>query len=61
MVLGPGPAPISLLRGRHRMHVLAKCPVDDPSFDAARAALAREAAASGPVRFAVDVDPISLL
>ena len=59
-VLGPAPAPIAKIRGRHRHHLLIKCP-DSRSV----AALMQSAAGilKGPasVKVVVDVDPQSML
>jgi primosomal protein N' (replication factor Y) len=61
VVLGPAPAPIALLRGRHRRHLLVKCPATGPTLALAREALVELAAGRGRVRVTVDVDPQSLL
>jgi primosomal protein N' (replication factor Y) len=60
-VLGPAPAPIAKIKGRHRWHLLVKCP-DPKSFESAREAL-RDAEATGDARLRVllDVDPASML
>ena len=59
-VLGPAPAPLALVRGRHRVRLLlhAKRSVNVPA--ALRAWLAG-AKPTGSVRMAVDVDPYSFL
>jgi len=61
VVLGPAPAPVALLRGRHRRHLLVKCPLDGPALERARQALIELAGARGRVRMTIDVDPQSLL
>jgi primosomal protein N' (replication factor Y) len=59
-VLGPAPAPLALLRGRHRMRLLLKAErnIDVPG-------LLRDWTAKvkvpGSVRVAIDVDPYSFL
>ena len=59
-VLGPAPAPLSLLAGRRRLHCLMKSP-DWPSlrrvFAAGREALGK----SGRVRLTLDLDPVDML
>jgi primosomal protein N' (replication factor Y) len=64
MVLGPAPAPVALLRGRHRHHLLVKAPPDgagEEAFATAREMLALRAETTNRPRMAVDVDPASLL
>jgi primosomal protein N' (replication factor Y) len=61
VVLGPAPAPIALLRGRHRRHVLVKCPPQGSALSLAREAALELAGDCGRVRMTVDVDPQSLL
>jgi primosomal protein N' (replication factor Y) len=60
-VLGPAPAPIALLRGRHRRHLLVKCPLDGRALALAREACLALAPECGRVRLTLDVDPHSLL
>jgi primosomal protein N' (replication factor Y) len=69
-VLGPAPAPLSKLRGRHRFQTLLRMPrSEDQSAEAARSAVHRAAqavlleAASLPraLRTSVDIDPQSML
>lgn len=59
-VLGPAPAPIALLRGRHRVRFLVKANRGVAVQKYVRAWLAR-VKLPGAVRLAVDVDPISFL
>ncbi len=61
VVLGPAPAPIALLRGRHRRHLVIKCPTVGDALPRARSALLEAAAGSGRARMTIDVDPQSLL
>jgi primosomal protein N' (replication factor Y) len=60
-VLGPAPAPIALLRGRHRQHLLVKCPRAGPALDLARSALLAFGAELKRPRLAIDVDPVSMM
>jgi len=59
-VLGPAPAPISHIRGRHRRHLLLKCRSARHSRELLQEA---EPLLKGPsgVKVIVDVDPISML
>lgn len=58
-VLGPAPAPMALLRGRHRWHLLLKAPLAGQGLSRARAILA-ELHTQRP-RMAIDVDPASMM
>lgn len=58
-VLGPAPAPISLLRGRHRHHLLLKLPRS--AAPAAVAALRAVCAELRTLQPTIDVDPTSML
>jgi len=61
-VLGPAEAPIAMLRGRHRHHLLVKSPRGaEASFDRAREALRLHAESAPRPRVTVDVDPASML
>ncbi len=59
-VLGPAPAPLALLRGRHRRRLLLKTRRDIAVQPLLREWLAR-VAVKGHVRVDVDVDPVSFL
>ena len=59
-VLGPAPAPLSLLRGRHRRRLLLKAPREVAVQPLLRAWLAK-VKLPGSVRVYVDVDPYSFL
>ena len=59
-VLGPAPAPLAILRGRHRRRLLLKARRDVPVQPLLRAWLAQVRVAKG-VRVDVDVDPVSFL
>lgn len=60
-VLGPAEAPLAMVRGRHRMRLLAQSPraVDLPGY--MRGWLAAAPPARGALRVAVDIDPQSFL
>jgi primosomal protein N' (replication factor Y) len=60
-VLGPAEAPIAMLRGRHRHHVLVKAPPSGGGLEAARDALSDLAASTDRPRVSLDVDPVSML
>ncbi len=71
-LLGPAPAPISRLKGRHRHHLVVKAPAVELSTAALREALpgfeawrssycSRHKLAPDALSLAVDVDPVSLL
>ncbi len=59
-VLGPAPAPMSILRGRHRMRLLVKAPRDVNMQAFLRGWLSR-LRVSGGVRIQVDIDPYSFM
>jgi primosomal protein N' (replication factor Y) len=59
-VLGPAPAPLALLRGRHRHRLLLKAARAVRVQPLLREWLAR-AALSREVRVQVDVDPVAFL
>lgn len=59
-VLGPAPAPLALLRGRHRRRLLLRTRRDIAVQPILRAWLA-EAAIRGAARVDIDVDPVSFL
>jgi primosomal protein N' (replication factor Y) len=59
-VLGPAPAPLALLRGRHRRRLLLKTRRDIAVQPLLRVWLAR-VAVSNAVRVQVDVDPVGFL
>lgn len=59
-VLGPAPAPLALLRGRHRRRLLLRARRDVPVQPVLRAWLSRVKVGGG-VRVDVDVDPVSFL
>lgn len=60
VVLGPAPAPLAILRGRHRRRLLLKTRRDVAVQGLLRAWLA-EVPVKGSVKIDVDVDPISFL
>jgi primosomal protein N' (replication factor Y) len=58
-VLGPAPAPLSRLRGKHRYQVLLRAQEHAPIREAARSLLARHDVEG--VELVADIDPIALL
>jgi primosomal protein N' (replication factor Y) len=60
-VLGPAEAPIALLRGRQRKHLLVKLRREGDALERARKALRGFVPEHARVRVAIDVDPMSLL
>ncbi|QDU69679.1 replication restart helicase PriA [Engelhardtia mirabilis] len=61
VVLGPAPAPMSLVRGRYRHHLLVKTPVGSARFATARELLLELAESTARPRIGVDVDPMGML
>ena len=59
-MLGPAPAPLSLLRGRHRWRLLLKGPRDRPLQPVLRAWLASVRLPAN-VSLQIDVDPYSFM
>jgi primosomal protein N' (replication factor Y) len=59
-ILGPAPAPLAMLRGRHRIRFLLQAPRELRLQDHVRAWLQRVRLPAG-VRLAVDIDPQSFL
>ena len=60
-VLGPADAPLSLVRGRHRLRLLIKAP---RAFDLSaylREWLAASPKAKGSIKLDIDIDPQSFL
>ncbi len=60
-VLGPAPAPFSMVRGRHRKHILLKSRPDSTGGKEARSLLVTLAHEPGPTRVQIDVDPVGML
>jgi primosomal protein N' (replication factor Y) len=60
VVLGPAPAPLAILRGRHRRRLLLKTRRDIAVQPLLRAWLA-DIAVAGSARVDIDVDPVSFL
>jgi primosomal protein N' (replication factor Y) len=60
-ILGPAPAPVTQIRGRHRFHMLLKFPAGPGSVR--RLLRASTDVLKGPsgVKVLVDVDPVSML
>jgi len=59
-VLGPAPAPLSLVRGRHRWRFLVKAP-READVQAFLRTWLEGIETKGSLRLAVDVDPYSFL
>ena len=59
-VLGPAPAPLDILRGRHRHRLLLKAPKDVHVQPVLRRWL-RQVRTGGGVRIQIDVDPYSFV
>ncbi len=57
---GPAPAPISRIRGRHRVRLLAKAPKTAP-LQAALAEWAGQVKLPAGLRISIDIDPQSFL
>ena len=60
-ILGPAPAPIALVRGRHRRHLILKAPSGARALDEAREHLLTLSAGISRPRVTIDVDPTSML
>ena len=60
-VLGPAPAAIALLRGRHRWNLMVRAPLAGDGLERARARLVELAATITRPQVAIDVDPVSML
>jgi primosomal protein N' (replication factor Y) len=58
-VLGPAPAPIARIRGKHRWQLLLRAADHAPLHRVARALQASHGVAG--VQLSVDVDPVALL
>ncbi|MCP5020786.1 MAG: primosomal protein N' [bacterium] len=59
--LGPMPAPMAMIRGRHRHHILIKGPLDGPAFGIARNLLVHMMEGRTRPRITLDVDPVQML
>jgi len=60
-VLGPAPAPLALLRNRHRRHFLIKAKLGDAALERTVAWLAERAPKETRTTVKIDVDPMSML
>jgi primosomal protein N' (replication factor Y) len=58
-LLGPAEAPIALIRGRHRLRLLARAPREADLQGFLRALIANGPKERGGVRVDIDVDPVS--
>jgi primosomal protein N' (replication factor Y) len=61
VILGPAPAPIERLRGRHRVHLVLKSPREGGGLERAREKLVELAEGVTRPRVTIDVDPVSML
>ena len=61
MVLGPTEAPMALVRGRTRHHLLVKAPEGSAALARARAMLMELASGLTRPRVTVDIDPVGML
>jgi primosomal protein N' (replication factor Y) len=59
-VLGPAPAPIAMMRGRHRRHIMVKT-TSEEQLDRVRAVLIELSGEQRKPRLTIDVDPVSVL
>ncbi len=59
--LGPMPAPMAMIRGRHRHHILIKGPLDGSAFGIARNLLVHMMDGLTRPRVTLDVDPVQML
>ncbi|MFT4647060.1 MAG: primosomal protein N' (replication factor Y) [Glaciecola sp.] len=59
--LGPMPAPMAMIRGRHRHHILIKGPLDGGAFGIARNLLVHMMDGRPRPRVTIDVDPVQML
>jgi primosomal protein N' (replication factor Y) len=59
VLLGPAEAPLAMLRGRHRIRLLAKAPRATDLQGFLRAMLAAGPKARGAIRVQIDIDPVS--
>jgi len=60
-VLGPAPAPFSMVRGRHRVHLLMKVGEQFTGADRVRSLMLELAHETGKTRVQIDVDPVGML
>jgi primosomal protein N' (replication factor Y) len=60
-ILGPAEAPIALLRGRHRQHLLIKSTIGAKALQEARTQLIAFLESTPRTRMTIDVDPVSML
>ena len=60
-ILGPAPAPFSMVRGRHREHLLMKVSEQFNAAEELRSLVVQLAHEGGKTRVQVDVDPVGML
>jgi primosomal protein N' (replication factor Y) len=60
-VEGASPAPLALVRGKHRFNLLIKAPPADPGFEGLLAWLVEQAQRESRPDVKIDVDPVSMM
>src|SRR6185503_7506832 len=60
-VEGASPAPLALVRGRHRFNLLLKAPVDQSGFEGVLAWLVERSQRESRTEVRIDVDPVSMM
>ncbi len=60
-IVGGMPAPLALVRGKHRANLLVKAPPADPGFEPLLAWLVEEAQRESRTAVKIDVDPVSMM
>jgi primosomal protein N' (replication factor Y) len=60
-VQGPNPAPLALVRGRHRVQLLLKAPNADERFEDVLAGLVEASQRESHVGVKIDVDPVAMM
>ena len=58
---GPSPAPLALVRGKHRHHLQLGAALHDPCFESALAWLLTESQRESRTAVKIDVDPVSMM
>jgi primosomal protein N' (replication factor Y) len=58
---GPSPAPLALVRGKHRHHLQLRAPLHAPLFDSVIAWLVAESQRESRTAVKIDVDPVSMM
>ncbi|NOT29574.1 MAG: primosomal protein N', partial [Planctomycetes bacterium] len=58
---GASPAPLALVRGKHRFNLLVKAPLTGPGFEPVIAWLVEQAQKESRTEVRIDVDPVSMM